>query len=69
MISDATKISIAMDLIESKIAKCILKKREVKDEKIEREYQNLLLEKEEIYKGNYEVINKIINEIGEKKND
>lgn len=62
MISDAAKISIAMDLIESKIAKCMIKKRESKEAEIEREYKRLLLEREEIYKGNYEVINKIINE-------
>lgn len=69
MIPDTAKISIAMDLIEDKIGKCMVKKRTDKDTKIEEEYNKLLLEREEIYKGNYDVINEIINEAGGNKND
>lgn len=69
MISDASKISIAMELIEQKIADCIRKRREAKDEKTEIEYRNLLSDRDQIYKGNYDVINKIISEVGEDKND
>ena len=69
MVSDASKISIAMELIEQKIANCMRARRKSKDENIENEYRKLLSEKEQIYKGNYDVINKIINEVGEDKND
>ena len=41
----------------------------IKNEKIEAEYNKLLLEREEIYKGNYNVINKIINEARREKID
>lgn len=67
MISEASKISIAMELIEQKIANCMRKRREAKDEKTEIEYKNLLSDRDQIYKGNYEVINKMINEVGEDK--
>lgn len=67
MIPDVAKISIAMELIENEIAKCIIKRREAKDEEIEKEYNSLLLDKDEICKGNYEVINRIINEAGEEQ--
>lgn len=69
MISDASKISIAMELIEQKIANCMRTRRKSKDENIENEYRKLLLDRDQIYKGNYDVINKIINEVGEDKND
>lgn len=67
MVPDTAKISIAMELIESKIAECAIRKRKKKDEKIEKEYKELIFAKEEIYKGNYEVINEIIKEAGDKK--
>lgn len=66
MILNTTKMSIAMDLIEDKIGKCMIKKRQEKNNNTEDEYNKLLLEREEIYKGNYDVINKIINEAGVK---
>jgi len=69
MISEATKISIAMQLIEEKIARCMVKKRSEKSEETKEEYNKLLIKREEIYKGNHEIINEIIKEAGEKKND
>lgn len=69
MIPEEAKISIAIELIESKIANCMLRRRETKDEEIEEEYKFLILDRDEIYKGNYKIIDKIINEAGEDKND
>lgn len=69
MIPEATKMSIAMKLIEEKIARCMVKKRNEKNAETEEEYNKLLIVREEIYKGNYEAINKIINEAGGNKND
>ena len=66
MIPEAAKISIAMNLIENQIGTCMIKRRNNKNAQIEKEYQRLMNEREEIYKGNYEVINKIIKEAGEK---
>ena len=66
MIPEAAKISIAMNLIENQIGICMTKRRNSKDEQTEEEYKRLMNEREEIYKGNYEVINKIIKEAGEK---
>jgi len=69
MISEATKIKKAMQLIEEKIARCMVKKRSEKSEETKEEYNKLLIKREEIYKGNYEIINEIIKEAEEKKND
>lgn len=69
MVSEASKISIAMELIEQKIADCMRRRRKSKDEDIQNEYRKLLLDRDQIYKGNYDVINKIINEVGVNKND
>lgn len=70
MIPEAAKIGIAMDLIENKIGNCMNKRRKDKNQETDKEYKELLLDREEIYKGNYEVINKIIKEAGEEqKND
>ena len=69
MVSEASKISIAMELIEQKIADCMRRKRKSKDEDIQNEYRKLLSDRDQIYKGNYDVINKIINEVGVNKND
>lgn len=69
MILDEDKISIAMELIENKIGNCMAKRRMIKDEKIEEEYNKLLLTREEIYKGNYSEINKIIDEVRRDKID
>lgn len=69
MIPDEVKISIAMDLIEKKLSNYIIKRREYKDEELEKKYKSILIEREEIYKGNYKIIDKIINEAGEDKND
>lgn len=70
MISDETKISIAMELIDNKIGNCMARRRINRNEKIEKEYNDLILIREEIYKGNYNEINKIIdNEVRRDKID
>lgn len=69
MILEESKMSIAMELIENKIGNCTARKRKIKDDRIEEEYNKLLLEREEIYKGNYNEINKIIDEARREKID
>ena len=64
--TEAGKISIAMELIENEIGKCMNKMRESKDEKKEQKYKELIKIRNEIYKGNYEIINKVI---GDAEND
>lgn len=63
---EASKISIAMELIQNEIGKCMNKMRESKDEKSEQKYKELIAIRNEIYKGNYEIINKVI---GDAEND
>lgn len=66
MINEASKLGIAMDLIESKLANKIIEMRKNKDEKnalrLEKEYELIMKEKNEIYAGNMEYINAIIDE-------
>lgn len=61
-ILETNKIGIAMSLIEDKIGICMAKIRTTEDTQLKKELEKLLLERENIYKGNYETINKIINE-------
>lgn len=72
MINEACKLGIAIDLIEDKIAKKMIEKRNCSIDvlqKIEHELEEILYERDEIYKGNYEFINKIIKEKEDEKND
>lgn len=73
MINEASKLGIAMDLIENKIAKKMIERRTAKEEDlaiIEEELKSLYNEKNEIYAKNYEYIDKIIEERkDELKND
>lgn len=66
MISNESKLSIAIELIETKIGNLMAKENERNEEKTEEELHKLLLCREEIYKGNYNIIDKIIEEAGEK---
>ena len=58
--NDNTKLEIAIEIIAAKIAKVAREKNGVVDE----ELRNLLKEREEAYKFNEEVIDKIINVYG-----
>lgn len=74
MIQETAKLGIAMDFIESKIAKQLIRIRKNEDESIkehlENEYQKLVNERTKIYNSDYEAINKIIKEMEEyTKND
>lgn len=66
MIREESKLGIAMDLIEYKIAEVMVKKRECNDvqeiNKLEEEFKKLNMEKKEIYAGNIKYIDKIIEE-------
>lgn len=66
MLNEAPKLGIAMDLIEYKIAEKMVERRTNENKellpKIEKELKELLQEKKEIYAGNIERINNIIEE-------
>lgn len=59
-ISQNTKLEIAVEIIAAKIAKCSRDGYKIKDYEI----KNLLKERDEMYKGNEEIIDKIINVYG-----
>lgn len=59
-ISQNTKLEIAVEIIAAKIAKCSRDGYRIKDYEI----KNLLKERDEMYKGNEEIIDKIINVYG-----
>ena len=59
-ISQNTKLEIAVEIIATKIAKCSRDGYRTKDNEI----RNLIKEREEMYKGNEEIIDKIINIYG-----
>ena len=66
MINEASKLGIAMNLVESKLANKTIEMRKNQDEKnalrLEKEYELITKEKNEIYAGNMEYINAIIDE-------
>ena len=59
--NDNTKLEVAIEIMASKIADTALKGFDVNSEEI----KQLLKEKEEMYKCNNEVLDKIINVYGE----
>lgn len=59
-ISQNTKLEIAVEIIAAKIAKCSRDGYRIKDNEI----KNLLKERDEMYKGNEEIIDKIIRVYG-----
>ena len=59
-ISQTTKLEIAVEIIAAKIAKCSRDGYRIKDNEI----KNLLKERDEMYKGNEEIIDKIIRVYG-----
>lgn len=60
--NDNTKLEIAVEVMATTIAKCYKDGYTIKD----KEMQDLVQEREEMYKGNREVIDKIINVYGKK---
>lgn len=59
-ISQNTKLEIAVEIIAAKIAKCSREGYRIKDNEI----RNLIKERDEMYKGNEEIIDKIIKIYG-----
>lgn len=59
-ISSNTKLEVAVEIIAAKIAKCSREGCKEKDEKM----RKLMNEREEMYKGNEKIIDKIINIYG-----
>ena len=59
--NDNIKLEVAIEIIASKIAHMIQNGYNLEDAEV----QNLLKEKEEMYKGNKNIIDKILNEYGE----
>lgn len=59
-INKNTKLEIAVEIIATKIAKTVKEGYNVNDDKI----QKLIDERNKMYVGNEEIINKIINEYG-----
>lgn len=56
-----TKLEVAVEILAAKIAKCSREGYKIEDV----EMQQLLYEREEMYKGNKNIIEKIITEYGE----
>lgn len=64
-----TKLTVAMELIEDRIANC-MRKMEIDDNKeVENEYKELQEIRNRIYKRDFEVIEKLINDARRKDND
>ena len=59
--NDNIKLEVAIEIIASKIAHMIQNGYNLEDAEV----QNLLKEKEEMYKGNKNIIDKILNQYGE----
>lgn len=55
-------LDTAIEIMAYKIAECVRKSEE--DSKYEAELENLRKDRDEMYNGNMETINKIINEYG-----
>lgn len=58
--NDNIKLEVAIEIMASKIARMIQNGFNLEDKEI----QNLLYEKEQMYKGNQEIINKILEVYG-----
>lgn len=59
-ISENTKLEVALEILAAKIALTYREGYSVKDKKV----QTLIKDREEMYLGNKEIIEKIINEYG-----
>ena len=61
--NQASKLSVAMELIEKRIAECSIKLHEIKEnEELNKKYQELLRIREKIYKNDEKEIEAIIEE-------
>lgn len=73
MINEASKLRIAIDIIEDKIAKKSIEMRKCEDlekkEKIKNEFTQLLEISNEIHRGNSKYIDEIIKRNGGNAND
>lgn len=67
--NQASKLSVAIELIEKRIAEYSIKLHEVKEkEEINKKYQELLIKRDKIYKNDEKEIEAIIEE-RKQKND
>ncbi len=62
----ASKLRVAREIIENKIAECMIQLRNSSDEELQKKYKILINIREEIYKGNIKEIDKVIKEEGSK---
>lgn len=73
MINEESKPRIAIDFINNKIAKTMHEIRKTTESnlhaKLQSNLNDLLLIKEQINVGNYEIINKVLDRVGGEKND
>lgn len=57
-----SKLSVAMEIIETQIGECMIKLRNSNEKELQEKYQDLISKREEIYNGNNDEIDKIIKE-------
>ena len=68
--NQTSKLSVAMELIEKRIAECSIKLHEAKENKeLNKNYQELLRIRDKIYKNDEKEIEAIIIEERKQKND
>ena len=68
--NQTSKLSVAMELIEKRIAKCSIKLHEEKENKeLNKNYQELLRIRDKIYKNDEKEIEVIIEKERQQKND
>ncbi len=69
LIPEELKSEIAREAIDREVGECIVKLRTNKTKELEKRHKELVQQREEIYKGNIEAINKLIARLGDNKND
>lgn len=68
--NQTSKLSVAMELVEKRIAECSIKLHETKENKeLNKKYQELLRIRDKIYKNDEKEIEAIIIEERKQKND
>ena len=59
---DHVRLEVALELISSKVAKLMIKLDKDEDESLKEELKNAMVEKDKIYKGDLESVDKILKE-------
>lgn len=69
-INEKSKLNLAIDITEGKVADILREKRECKDineiNKLDLEFKNLICKRELVYNGNKNIIDSVIKEAEEK---